>query len=108
MIFWPISADQPINAMYMSKQHDCCFELLQVRTGVAKSVAYSDQGDIRIVGTAEAVRDEIRTVLALSKSERGVQQRRNIKALCNVAVKAMEAGGSGDLALEKFGKTIGL
>ncbi|CAE7105397.1 unnamed protein product [Rhizoctonia solani] len=108
MIIWPISADQPINATYMSKKHDCCFELLQVRTGTAKSVAYSDQGDIQIVGSTEAVRKEIRTVLALSKSERGVQQRQTMKALRNVAMNAIEAGGSGDLALERFGKTIGL
>ncbi|QRV96219.1 glycosyltransferase family 1 protein [Ceratobasidium sp. AG-Ba] len=59
MVFWPITADQPVNALHIAKQHDCGFELLQVRTGLAKTTAYGPNGDLVIVGSEEAVREEI-------------------------------------------------
>ncbi|QRW23627.1 UDP-glucoronosyl and UDP-glucosyl transferase [Rhizoctonia solani] len=79
MIFWPVSADQPINAIQIADTHDCGFELLQVRDGPAKSTAYRRDTRIEIVGTDEAVREEMRKVMELSKGPRGHHQRRNIR-----------------------------
>ncbi|QRV81798.1 glycosyltransferase family 1 protein [Ceratobasidium sp. AG-Ba] len=108
MIFWPISADQPVNALHIAKQHDCGFELLQVRTGVAKTTAYGPNGDLAIVGSEEAVREEICNVLEMTQGVRGKQQRQNVRALGKVARESIAPGGSGDVALERFAKEIGL
>ncbi|KAG9073658.1 hypothetical protein FS749_014821, partial [Ceratobasidium sp. UAMH 11750] len=40
MIVWPIAGDQPTNAMQIARQLDCGFELIQIRTGPAKSTAF--------------------------------------------------------------------
>ncbi|QRV96218.1 glycosyltransferase family 1 protein [Ceratobasidium sp. AG-Ba] len=108
MIFWPIYADQPVNALHITKQHDCGFELLQVRTGLAKTTAYGPNGDSAIVGSEEAAREEIRNVLEMTQGVRGKQQRQNVRTLGKVARESIAPGGSGDVALERFGKGIGL
>ncbi|GAB1528121.1 hypothetical protein RhiTH_011312 [Rhizoctonia solani] len=108
MIFWPVSADQPINAIQIADTHDCGFELLQVRGGPAKSTAYRRDTRIEIVGTDEAVREEMRKVMELSKGPRGHHQRRNIRALGQVISRSLGPGGSADVGLEEFGKSLGL
>jgi hypothetical protein len=94
--------------MQVATQHDCGFELIQVRTGAARSTAYLSGTDRPVVGSDEAVREEIRTVLEITKHGRGFQQRLNMKALGKVVRRSIEKGGSGDMALERFGKAIGL
>jgi hypothetical protein len=94
--------------MQIAAQHDCGFELIQIRTGAARTVAYGRDGDISIVGSEEAVRGEIQKVLRLTKGARGVQQRLNVKALGKVMRESVGKGGSGDVALERLGKVIGL
>ncbi|KAG8723958.1 hypothetical protein FRC09_000994 [Ceratobasidium sp. 395] len=108
MIFWPIGGDQPTNSMHIVRQHDCGFELMQVRTGAAKSVAYGVNGDVKITGSAGAVRAEMRKILDMTKGERGAQQRLNMRVLGKIARRANEEGGSGDVALGMFGRAIGL
>ncbi|CAE6369388.1 unnamed protein product [Rhizoctonia solani] len=108
MIFWPFIGDQPTNAMQIAGVHDCGFELVQVRTGPAKSTAYRNGAEIEIVGTDEAVRDEMRHVLKLSKGPRGEHQRINIKTLGRVIAESLGPGGSGDVGLENFGNAWGL
>ncbi|GAB1528119.1 Leucyl aminopeptidase yscIV [Rhizoctonia solani] len=108
MIFWPISGDQPMNAIQIVDTHDCGFELLQVRDGPAKSTAYRRDTRIEIVGTDEAVREEISKVMELSKGPRGHHQRRNIRALGQVISRSLGPGGSADVGLEEFGKSLGL
>ncbi|KAG8740146.1 hypothetical protein FRC10_004705 [Ceratobasidium sp. 414] len=100
--------DQPINSMHVARQHDCGFELMQVRTGPAMSVSYRLHGDTQIIDSTKAVREEVRKVLETTKGARGKQQRLNVKALGKIARGATDAGGSGDVALESFGKAIGL
>ncbi|KAF8605590.1 UDP-Glycosyltransferase/glycogen phosphorylase [Ceratobasidium sp. AG-I] len=108
MIFWPFAGDQPSNTMQIATQHDCGIELIQVRTGPARSVAYQPYGDVTVHGTNEAVRDEIKKVLALTKGPRGEQQRRNTKALGEVVLGSLAEGGSGDENLGRLGKLLGL
>ncbi|KAF8605594.1 UDP-Glycosyltransferase/glycogen phosphorylase [Ceratobasidium sp. AG-I] len=108
MIFWPFAGDQPANAMKISTQHDCGFELIQIRTGPARSVVYQRDSVVVVHGTHEAVRDEIKKVLALSKGPRGEQQRRNTKALGEVVLASLARGGSADENLGRLGELFGL
>ena len=103
-----LQGDQPTNTLQIAAQHDCGFELIQVRTGPAKSTAYQRDSDIIVSGTDEAVRSEIRKVLDISKGGRGEQQRRNTKALGEVVMKSLEKGGSADENLGRFGELLGL
>ncbi|KAG9122616.1 hypothetical protein FRC07_000939, partial [Ceratobasidium sp. 392] len=100
--------DQPANAMQLVRQYDSGFELMQVRTGPARSKAYRPDGDLLITGSDEVVREEVKNILKLSKGEKGKQQRLNIQALGKLARASNEAGGSADIALEKLGKSLGL
>ncbi|KAH7332786.1 hypothetical protein B0J17DRAFT_632076 [Rhizoctonia solani] len=100
--------DQPLDAMQIAGVHDCGFELLQVRTGPAQSVAYQNGTDVKIVGTEDAVREEMRRILALSKGPRGEHQRANMRLLGKVVADSLGPGGSGDMGLERFGKALGL
>ncbi|CAE6484746.1 unnamed protein product [Rhizoctonia solani] len=108
MIFWPIAGDQPLDAIQIAGVHDCGFELLQVRTGPAKSVAYQNGTDVKIVGTDDAVREEMRRIIALSKGPRGEHQRKNVRMLGKVIADSLAPGGSGDRGLERFGEALGL
>ncbi|KAF8605606.1 hypothetical protein BDV93DRAFT_490320 [Ceratobasidium sp. AG-I] len=108
MIFWPFAGDQTINTMKIATQHDCGFELIQIRTGPARSVAYQQDSDVIVHGTNEAVRDEIKKVLALSQGPRGEQQRRNTKALGEVVLESLAKGGSADENLGRLGELLGL
>lgn len=103
-----LQGDQPTNVLQIASQLDCGFELLQIRTGPARSTAYQHDSDIVISGTDEAVRSEIRKVLDMTKGGRGDQQRRNTKALGKVILKSLVKGGSADVDLGRFGELLGL
>ncbi|KDN33323.1 hypothetical protein RSAG8_13590, partial [Rhizoctonia solani AG-8 WAC10335] len=120
MIFWPFigdqptnsmqiaTGDQPTNSMQIATVHNCGFELLQVRTGPAKSKAYQNGAEIEIVGTDDSVREEMGRILALTKGPRGEQQRMNTRLLGKVVADSLAPGGSGDVGLENAGKALGL
>ncbi|CCO35346.1 UDP-glucose flavonoid 3-O-glucosyltransferase 6 OS=Fragaria ananassa GN=GT6 PE=1 SV=1 [Rhizoctonia solani AG-1 IB] len=108
MIFWPMAADQPMNAVQIATVQDCGFELLQVRTGPAKSTAYQNGTEVEIVGTEDAVRAEMKRILRMSKGLRGKHQRMNVQMLGQVVVDSLGPGGSGDIALGNLGQAIGL
>ncbi|GAB1526834.1 hypothetical protein RhiTH_010006 [Rhizoctonia solani] len=100
--------DQPVNSMQIAEIHDCGFELLQIRTGPAKSKAYQNGTEIEIAGTDDAVRGEMKQILDMSKGARGEQQRMNTRRLGRTIRDSLSPGGSGDLALEDFGAVLGL
>ncbi|QRV75674.1 glycosyltransferase family 1 protein [Ceratobasidium sp. AG-Ba] len=108
MVFWPICADQPNNTMQMSRQLDCGFELLQIRTGTARTVSCGSAGDISIIGSDEAVQEEVRNVLEMTKGPRGAQQRLNAKVLGKVVAESVGDEGSADVALRRLGAFLGL
>ncbi|CAE6476131.1 unnamed protein product [Rhizoctonia solani] len=108
MIFWPFVSDQPANAMQIATVHNCGFELLQVRTGPAKSTAYQDGKEVKIKGTEDIIREEMKRILELSKGPRGEHQRVNARLLGRVISDSLAPGGSGDMNLLKFGKVLGL
>ncbi|KAG9083225.1 hypothetical protein FS749_006208 [Ceratobasidium sp. UAMH 11750] len=105
MIIWPFAADQPTNTLQVATQHDCAFELIQVRTGAARTTTYRN---IPVVGTDKAVQNEIKHVLEISKGARGKQQRINVKALGRIMRESIGKGESADIALGEFGRLIGL
>ncbi|CEL58898.1 UDP-glycosyltransferase 74C1 OS=Arabidopsis thaliana GN=UGT74C1 PE=2 SV=1 [Rhizoctonia solani AG-1 IB] len=108
MIFWPFIGDQPTNSMLIATIHDCGFELLQVRTGPAKSKAYRSDSATKIVGTDDAVREEMKRILELSNGTRGAHQRANARALGKVITDSLVREGSGEVALRKLGNVLGL
>ncbi|KAH7332785.1 hypothetical protein B0J17DRAFT_721946 [Rhizoctonia solani] len=108
MIFWPFVSDQPANAMQIATIHNCGFELLQVRTGPAKSTTYQNSREVKIVGTDDVVRGEMSNILELSKGSRGQHQRVNARLLGRVLSDSLAPGGSGERDLLKFGKALGL
>ncbi|CAE6484169.1 unnamed protein product [Rhizoctonia solani] len=108
ILFWPIAGDQPLNAVQIAAIHDCGFELLQVRTGPAKSISYQNGTEVEIVGTDDAVREEMKRILALTKGPRGEHQRMNVQLLGRVVARSLGSGGSGDVELERFGRELGL
>ncbi|CAE6435473.1 unnamed protein product [Rhizoctonia solani] len=108
MIFWPFIGDQPTNAMQIANVHDCGFELLQVRTGPARSTAYRNGTEVEITGTEDAVRVEIKQILELSKGPRGEHQRINTRILGKIVCDSLGPGGSGDAVLEKLGSALDL
>ena len=97
-----------MNTMQLATVHNCGFELLQVRTGPAKSTAYQNGKDVEIVDTDDAVREEMKQIIELSKGPRGEHQRMNARLLGKVITDSLAPGGSGDLGLEKLGKVLGL
>ncbi|QRV96238.1 glycosyltransferase family 1 protein [Ceratobasidium sp. AG-Ba] len=108
MICWPIAGDQPANATLISRHLNCGYELMQVRTGAAQSIAFGMNGDLKIIGSDEAVRDEAKKILEMSRGDLGAQQRLNVQALGKVARESLLPGGSADAALGAFGNIIGL
>ncbi|CAE6435438.1 unnamed protein product [Rhizoctonia solani] len=108
MIFWPFIGDQPTNAMQIATVHDCGFELLQVWIGPAKSTAYQNGAEVKVVGTDNAVRGEMKRILELSKEPRGEHQRTNVRMMGKVVTESLALGESGDLGLDKFGKALSL
>ncbi|ELU44042.1 hypothetical protein AG1IA_01929 [Rhizoctonia solani AG-1 IA] len=101
-------SDQPANASQIASVHNCGFELLQVRTGPAKSAAYRNGAEVKIVGSDDAVREEMRGILELTKGPRGEHQRANTRLLGKAIANSLAPGGSADIELEKFGKMMGL
>ncbi|CAE6404137.1 unnamed protein product [Rhizoctonia solani] len=108
MIFWPFTGDQPTNAIQIAAVHDCGFELLQVRTGPAKSKAYRNGTEVRIIGTDDAVREEMKRIMELSKGPRGAHQRVNSRMLGRVIAGSLTQEGSGEVGLAEFGNALGL
>ncbi|QRV81809.1 UDP-glucoronosyl and UDP-glucosyl transferase [Ceratobasidium sp. AG-Ba] len=108
MICWPIAGDQPANSTLIPRHLNCGSELMQVRTGAAQSIAFGMNGDLKIIGSDEAVRDEAKKVLEMSRGDLGAQQRLKVQALSKVARESLLPGGSADAALGEFGNIIGL
>ncbi|KAF8736073.1 Glycosyltransferase family 1 protein, partial [Rhizoctonia solani] len=107
-IFWPFMANQPTNAIQIANVHDCGFELLQIRTGPAQSTAYRNSAEVKIIGTVDAARKEMKHILELSKGPRGEHQRANVRMLGKVVADSLGRGGSGDVGLENLGKALSL
>ena len=75
-ILWPISADQPVNAIYLSEALDVAYELIEVRHGSGAGTIY--RNGRTPIGTVEAVKAELRDVLDRALGEDGAKKRENL------------------------------
>ncbi|GJE92136.1 glycosyltransferase family 1 protein [Phanerochaete sordida] len=101
MICWPFSADQPLNAVQMTENLDVAYELLEVRNSASGLKPLRRTGKAP-VGTPEALRAEMRAVLAEAFGEDGVRKRRNIRKLREGARELWKDGGEARRAAEEL------
>ncbi|KAG8849862.1 hypothetical protein FRB96_000607 [Tulasnella sp. 330] len=80
-VFWPLDADQPIHAAYMTEV---------IRTGEA---AQPPARGGKIEGTPMAVAEEFKQILSEMKSEVGDRKRKNLMALRQGTFDALKEGG---------------
>ncbi|KAI8996244.1 hypothetical protein BD414DRAFT_558148 [Trametes punicea] len=79
MIVWPVTADQPTNAVHLTEDVEVAYELLEVRNGTGLGpICRTGRA---LVGTVDAVRDEVRGVLARAFGRDGGAKRARVCAL---------------------------
>ncbi|KZT56239.1 glycosyltransferase family 1 protein, partial [Calocera cornea HHB12733] len=94
LICWPHVADQQPNASFIVDVVGAGFELLQVRTGPAATRAYRGGPDgTKIVGTDEAVKEEIQTVINACRGGEGAGKREAAKRAQKAIQAYMVPGG---------------
>ncbi|KAG9012068.1 hypothetical protein FRB93_002211 [Tulasnella sp. JGI-2019a] len=101
LILWPIAYDQPYIAAVLTRKHKVAFELLQVRTGINVGRPTAGSGTI-VLGTDAAIREEMRSVLTLTRGEDAEALRSNMKVLQR-AFKESHDSGTARQAMERFG-----
>ncbi|KAJ6521086.1 hypothetical protein DFH09DRAFT_1098027 [Mycena vulgaris] len=108
-IFWPLSADQPMNAILVTLEHRAGLELMMVRTGgrgmmkpyhLAAS-SNSDDATSPSLFTVEAFRDEVNQLLSKMNSE-GQLVRNSVERLQKEIAKVWNEGGEAKRELERF------
>ena len=98
-ICWPITADQPGNAAYVT-EINVAFELFQVRIGDGlKPLA---RNGVAAEGTREAVGIEIRHTIDLCRSEKGQEMRCNAEQLKVKFAQTWEEDGIARQDIRKF------
>ncbi|TFK86898.1 glycosyltransferase family 1 protein [Polyporus arcularius HHB13444] len=90
-ILWPISGDQPANAVHLSETLDVSFELIEVRHGAGAGKIYRN-GRVP-VGTIDAVKAEMRDILERAYGAEGARKRANILRLGNTLQTAWSENG---------------
>ncbi|OSD07192.1 glycosyltransferase family 1 protein [Trametes coccinea BRFM310] len=104
MIVWPIVMDQPTNAVHLSDGLNVAYELIEVRNGHGLGRIY--RTGYTPVGTLDAVREELRDVLARAFGADGEAKRGRVEALKERLLSAWQGSGSGQGRL-KDGSGIG-
>ncbi|KAI0675132.1 UDP-Glycosyltransferase/glycogen phosphorylase [Trametes maxima] len=100
MIIWPIEADQPYNAVYLSEGLNVAYELIEVRHGSGLGKIYRN-GRIPI-GTVDAVKDEMRGVLEKAFGQDGAEKRNRLQALQKKLKTAWSDNGIARREVEAF------
>ena len=99
-IVWPISADQPLNAIHLSENLDVGYELIEVRHGVGAGKIYRN-GRVP-VATVDAVKAEMRDVLERAYSEEGARKRSNVLSVQKKLQAAWAEDGIARREVEAF------
>ena len=99
-IVWPISADQPLNAIHLSENLDVGFELIEVRHGVGAGKIYRN-GRVP-VATVDAVKAEMRDVLERAYGEEGARKRANVLSVQKKLQAAWAEDGIARREVEAF------
>ncbi|CDO69639.1 Glycosyltransferase Family 1 protein [Trametes cinnabarina] len=100
MIFWPIAADQPTNALYLSEIRNVAYELLEVRNGTGLGMIH--RTGYTPSGTLDAVRDELRDVLARAFGMDGEMKRSRLQELRKTLAQAWSETGVARKETEEF------
>lgn len=99
-ILWPVWADQPVNAIYLSEDLDIAYELLEVRCGTGLRQIY--RNGKTPTGTIEAVKAEMRDVLDRAFGDDGVRKRANLHGIRKKLQAAWAEDGVARRELEAF------
>ncbi|KAJ7213515.1 hypothetical protein GGX14DRAFT_445315 [Mycena pura] len=95
MIIWPVGAEQPINAAFLSAEpNPVAMELIQIRTG--PQIGPSLRGGPEITGTTEDASKEFKAVFEAARSMRGEILRANAVKMA----KAMREARAGEASEE--------
>ncbi|KAG8875948.1 hypothetical protein FRB97_004599 [Tulasnella sp. 331] len=89
-IFWPVTADQPMNSAYLSQNLDAAFELVQIRSGAGAGPPA--RGGM-VEGTPDAISRELGDILTGLKGEVGERKLRNLRAVRRKLLDEMSEGG---------------
>lgn len=105
-IFWPLGADQPANAAYLSIVHKAAFELIEVRSGEngTKPLRRFENTDYKPTFTTDAVKTEAVGLLAKLKGEEGKVVRSNFQKLSEKMMKSWDEGEESRNELNDFYK----
>ena len=99
-IFWPFGADQPLNAVLCTDNHQISYELFEIRTGHGlKPICRSGYTP---VGTIEAIKTEARDVLTKAFGEDGAAKRERLQILRKGVLGEWEEGGASRCDVEAF------
>ncbi|KZT56672.1 glycosyltransferase family 1 protein [Calocera cornea HHB12733] len=107
LIAWPVGAEQPSNARWVSEVLDTAFELLQVRARLGHNKAFrGGPNGTEIVGTEEAIKAEMKDVLTRARGEEGRRKRANAGKVQQLIREALVPGGQVDEHFELLNKEI--
>lgn len=98
-IAWPLDADQPGNAAYLTLSLDVAFELVEVRTGPGLQPLYRG---VQPTGTIEAIAAEARSTLQKARGADGERKRRNAESVRDKWKDEWEEGGDALNNLRQF------
>ena len=99
-IVWPISAEQPLNAIHLSENLDVGFELIEVRHGVGAGKIYRN-GRVP-VATVDAVKAEMWDVLERAYGEEGARKRAKLSEVQKKLQAAWAEDGIARREVEAF------
>ncbi|TCD71967.1 hypothetical protein EIP91_000099 [Steccherinum ochraceum] len=106
MICWPLYADQPLNAINLTLNHDVAYELLEVRSGPnGLKPIHRHLGKVP-TGTLKAVQAEAKEVLEKAFGEDGVKKRAKAEALRRKVNDEWEKGGRAYEDMQMFLSTF--
>ncbi|KAF9068876.1 hypothetical protein BDP27DRAFT_1326417 [Rhodocollybia butyracea] len=106
LIFWPMGADQPINAAVLGITHKAAFELIEVRSGEngTKPLLRFENTDYKPTFTVEAVKTEVEQLLVKIKGEEGRVVRANFEKLADEMARNWDDGKESRIDLNEFFK----
>ncbi|KAI9062595.1 glycosyltransferase family 1 protein [Trametes sanguinea] len=100
MILWPITVDQSTNAVYLTDVLDMAYELIEVRTGVGAGPRR--RTGKAPLGTLDAVREELRDVLARAFGQDGVEKRQRLLSMRKSLEDAWTENGAARQEVTEF------
>ncbi|KAF9062782.1 hypothetical protein BDP27DRAFT_1336118 [Rhodocollybia butyracea] len=104
LIFWPLGADQPLNAAVLSIMHKAAFELIEVRSGEngTKPLLRFENTDYEPTFTVDAVKTEVEQLLVKIKGEEGRVVRANFEKLADEMGRNWDKGKQSRTDLDEF------